>query len=79
LKDNRQYVTEVEADVRPDKDLDEPEYKAAFGGHEYAHELEQDGKLCGQNSWRVDDSVDVNQLKWLLASAFCYAESTFRQ
>lgn len=62
LEDDRQHVGQVEADVQPDEDLDEPENQAALGGHEDAHELKEDCELRSQDCRRVEDSVDVNQL-----------------
>ena len=77
LEDDGQYVGEVEADIRPDEDLDNSEHKAAFCGHEDAHELEQDCELRGQDCWRVADLVDVKQLEWPLAPPFIIPDRLF--
>ena len=62
LEDDRQYIGEVEADVQPDEGLNEPEHKAALGGHEDTLELKEDREFRCQDCWRVKDPVDVKQL-----------------
>ena len=39
LEDDRKHVGEVKADIQPDKDLEEPEYKTTLGGYEDPHKL----------------------------------------
>ena len=61
-------VSEVEAGVQADEDLDEAVYKAALDGHENAHDLEEDGELRGQDCRGVEESVGIEELEWSLVS-----------
>lgn len=68
MEDDGQHVGGVEADVEPDKDLDEPEYEAALRGHEDAHDLKEDRKFGGEDGRRIENSVNVKQLGTFISS-----------
>lgn len=46
--------------------MNELEHNTALGGDEDARELKENCELRGQNRGRVEDSIDVKQLGWLL-------------